>query len=335
MNLSPLGGVHVIVPDQIDDPTAPSGGNAYDRRVFDGLAALGWTVREHPVPVGAALGPVLDTLPDGALVVVDGLLATSVPVDRVGRLRLVVLVHMIFGGPGEREVLAAADAVLTTSEWSRRNVLDTYGLPARVAAPGVEPQPVTPPSATGSRLLCVAAVLPHKGHDVLAEALAMLPDAGWTCLCVGSLERAPDFAAEVRGRAPAGMRFVGPRTGADLDAAYADADLLVLPSRADSYGMVVTEALARGIPVLTTTAQGLPDTLGRAPDGSRPGMLVPPDDPAALAAALRRWLTEPSARDALRASAQLRRTTLTGWPATAKLASDVLSTVAMRESTSR
>ena len=107
-------------------------------------------------------------------------------------------------------------------------MLDTYGLPAFVAAPGVETRPVTPHSAAGDRLLCVAAVLPHKGHDVLAEALAMLPDAGWTCLCVGSLERAPEFAAEVRGRAPAGMRFAGPRTGADLDAAYADADLLVV-----------------------------------------------------------------------------------------------------------
>ncbi|GAA1875804.1 glycosyltransferase family 4 protein [Asanoa iriomotensis] len=277
----------------------------------------------------------LDALPDGALVVVDGLLATGVPVDRVGRLRLVVLAHMVFGVPGEREVLAAADAVITTSEWCKRHLAATYGVPATAAPPGVEPAPVTPPSVAGSRLLCVAAVVPHKGHDVLAGALAALPVGGWSCLCVGSLEREPGFAGEVRRTAPAGMRFAGPLVGADLEAAYADADLLVLPSRADSYGMVVTEALARGIPVLATTAQGLPDTLGRAPDGSRPGMLVPPGDPAALAAALRRWLSEPSARDALRSSALMRRTTLTGWPETATLASDVLSTVAMRESTSR
>ncbi|SNT06697.1 Glycosyltransferase involved in cell wall bisynthesis [Asanoa hainanensis] len=335
MNHSPPGGVQVIVPDDIDNPAFPSGGNAYDRRVLDALVGLGWTVREHLVPVGAPLGPVFDALPDGELVLVDGLLAPGVPVDRVGRLRLVVLAHMVFGAPEERAVLAAADAVLTTSEWCRRHLADAYGVVATAAAPGVEPQPVASPSATGDRLLCVAAVLPHKGQDVLADALAALPDAGWSMRCVGSLDRDPDFAAEVRGRAPAGMRFTGPLVGADLDAAYADTDLLVLPSRADSYGMVVTEALARGIPVLTTTAQGLPDTLGRAPDGSRPGVLVPPGDPGALAAALRRWLTEPSARDALRTSARLRRTTLTGWPVTAKLASDVLSTVAMRESTSR
>ncbi|MDG4823452.1 glycosyltransferase family 4 protein [Asanoa sp. WMMD1127] len=335
MNHSPPGGVHVIVPADIDDPAFPSGGNAYDRRVLDGLATLGWTVREHPVPVGAALGPVLDTLPDGALVVVDGLLAPAVPVERVRRLRLVVLAHMLFGVPGEREVLTAADAVLTTSEWCRREVTRRYGVAATAAPPGVDLGPLAEPSETGERLLCVAALLPHKGQDVLADALALLPAGGWRCLCVGSLERAPEFAAEVRDRAPAGMRFAGPRVGADLDAAYADADLLVLPSRADSYGMVVTEALARGIPVLATTAQGLPETLGRAPDGSRPGMLVPPGDAPALATALRRWLAEPSARAALRASARRRRETLTGWPVTAALASEVLSTVATRESTSR
>jgi len=236
VNLSPPGGVHVIVPDDIDDPAFPSGGNAYDRRVLDGLAALGWTVREHPVPVGAPLGPVLETLPDGAVVVVDGLLAENLPIDRIVRLRLVLLMHMVFGGPGERAAIAAADAVLTTSEWCRRHVADTYGVAATAAPPGVEPQPVTPPGATGGRLLCVAAVLPHKGQDVLADALSRLPDAGWSCRCVGSLDRAPDFAAEVRGRAPAGMRFTGPLVGRDLDAAYADADLLVLPSRTSRHG---------------------------------------------------------------------------------------------------
>ena len=77
-----------------------------------------------------------------------------------------------------------------------------------------------------------------------------------------------------------------------LAAPYAAADALVLATRAESYGMVVTEALARGLPVLATAAGGLPEALGRLPDGRVPGVLVPPDDPAALAAALRRWLTD-------------------------------------------
>ena len=68
----------------------------------------------------------------------------------------------------------------------------------------------------------------------------------------------------------------------------------------------------------------LPDTLGHAPDGSVPGMLVQGDDVEALAVALRRWLTEPALRSRLRASARLRRETLTGWDATARGIANVL-----------
>ena len=92
--------------------------------------------------------------------------------------------------------------------------------------------------------------------------------------------------------------------------------------------MVVTEALARGIPVLATAVTGLPEALGRAPDGSLPGMLVEPGDPAALAGALRRWLGEAGLRRRLRRSAGDRRTTLAGWADTAEHVSRVLRSVA-------
>ena len=104
------------------------------------------------------------------------------------------------------------------------------------------------------------------------------------------------------------VTLVGARSGAALAASYAAADLLVLPSRGETYGMVVTEALARGIPVLATAANGLPEALGRAPDGSRPGLLVPPDDPTSLAGALRRWLAEPDLRRQLRSRPAAPRT---------------------------
>ena len=96
------------------------------------------------------------------------------------------------------------------------------------------------------------------------------------------------------------MRFAGPRTGAELDRAYAAADLLVLASHAETYGMVVTEALARGLPVLAADVGGVTEALGHGEDGTRPGLLVPPGDPAALGAALRRWLGD---ADAARAPA--------------------------------
>ncbi len=331
--------LHVVLPNDIDDAAAPSGGNAYDRQVCRGLAALGWTVREHavrgawpePAPAERAdLARVLASVPDGAVVLLDGLVASAVPdvlVPEAGRLRLVVLVHMPLAHDAEGEALAAARAVVSTSDWTRRRLLDLYALPPdrlHVATPGVDPAPVVPGSDTGSHLLCVAAVTPHKGHDVLVEALATITDLPWTCVCVGTLDRAPDFVAQLRRRSDR-VQFVGPRTGADLDAAYAAADLLVLASRGETYGMVVTEALARGIPVLATAATGIPEALGHAPDGSLPGMLVEPDD---LAGALRRWLGDADLRDRLRRSARGRRTTLTGWTVTAGAVSDVLKGVA-------
>ncbi|MEU2611061.1 glycosyltransferase family 4 protein [Micromonospora sp. NPDC007271] len=328
--------VHVVLPGDIDDPATPSGGNGYDRRVCHELAALGWTVREHPVPGDwprpgtgerAALARVLAALPDGALVLLDGLAAAPVPevlAPHARRLRLVVLVHLPIEDDAEARSLAVAAGVVATSEWTRRRLLDRYPLPAdrvRVATPGADRAALAAGSPDGARLLCVAAVTPLKGHDVLAAALATLADRPWSCDCVGALSRDPGFVDRLRGQlAAAGLadrvRLPGPCTGAALDAAYAAADLLVLPSRRETYGMAVTEALARGVPVLGSDTGGLPEALGRAPDGRRPGLLVPPDDPAALAGALRRWLTDSALRDRLRRAARQRRDTLTGWTVT-------------------
>jgi hypothetical protein len=169
----------------------------------------------------------------------------------------------------------------------------------------------------------VAAVTPVKGHDVLVDALASVADLTWTCVCAGPLDRAPGHVAEVRRRIErAGLtdrvRLVGPLDPAARDAAYAAADLAVAPSRTETYGMAVAEALARGLPLVATTGGALPDTVGHAPDGTRPGLLVPPDDPAALATALRRWFDEPALRAQLRAAATARAATLPTWTATAE-----------------
>jgi glycosyltransferase involved in cell wall biosynthesis len=340
--------VHVVLPNDIDDPATPSGGNTYDRRVCQGLAASGWSVCEHAVRGAwprpgvaerADLARVLAGLPDDAVVLLDGLVASAVPdvlVPQARRLRLVVLVHMPLGDAAEGAALAAAVAVVTTSVWSRGRLLDLYALPAdriHVATPGVDCAPLAPGSDAGSELLCVAAVTPNKGHDLLTQALAAVADLPWSCVCVGSLSRDPGFVDLLRrqtreyGLADR-VRFVGPRTGDGLAAAYAAADLLVLASRGETYGMVVTEALARGIPALATAANGLPEALGRAPDGSLPGMLVAPDDPAALAGALRRWLSDTDLRQQLKRSARGRRTTLMGWAVTAELISKVLNGLA-------
>lgn len=338
--------LHALVPDGFDDPARPSGGNGYDRRICDGLASLGWDVRRHrvaggwPEPSAAArdrLAELVGSLPAGAVLLVDGLLAASAPdvlAAHAARLRLVVLVHMPLAGEGP--ALAAAAAVITTSSWTRQQLLASQPLAAdavHVAPPGVDPAEPAAASVDGQRLLCVAAVVPHKGHDLLVAALGELADLAWQCSCLGPLERDPPFVERLRRVAEAAgiadrLRLLGPRTGSELDRAYRDADVLVLASRIESYGMVLAEALARGLPVIATGVGGVPEALGRAPGGQLPGLLVPPEDPAALAGALRRWLAEPRLRDRLRAAAAGRRATLAGWPVTVARVDAVLAGVA-------
>jgi glycosyltransferase involved in cell wall biosynthesis len=331
--------VHFIVPEGIDDPARPSGGNTYDRRVCRGLVELGWTVHEHPVRGAAGLARTVRGIPDGALVLLDGLIASPAPdvlVPEGRRLRQVVLMHMALGHADEREVLMEATAVITTSEWSRRRLGELYGLPAdrvHVAEPGVDAAGLAPGTAAGDALLCVGSVTPDKGHDVLLSALKTATDLSWRCACVGSLDRAPAFADRVRRRAWEGrlldrVGILGPRTGPELDRAYAAADLIVLPSRAETYGMVVTEALARGLPVLATEVGGVTEALGYGDDGTRPGLLVPPGDPAAFGAALRAWLGDAELRGRLRKAARERRTALRPWAATVSDIAGVLGRVA-------
>jgi glycosyltransferase involved in cell wall biosynthesis len=184
-------------------------------------------------------------------------------------------------------------------------------------------------------MLSVAAVIPGKGHDVLLDALALLPDRHWHCLCVGSLERDPPFVDGLRRRVLAGelagrVRFPGPRTGAELAESYGSADLLVLPSRGETYGMVVTEALARGLPVVAAAVGGVPEALGHGADGTPPGLLVPPDDHAALHEALRAWLEDAELRRRLRTAARERRSSLSPWSKTAAAVADALRAEALR-----
>jgi glycosyltransferase involved in cell wall biosynthesis len=346
--------VHVVVPEAIDDPTRPSGGNAYDRQVCRGLTALGWAVHEYAVPGAwprpdaaghAALARAVRQIPDGAVTLLDGLIASAAPAELVPqarRLRQVVLVHMPLGHrpaddeteairASERAVLSGAAAVVTTSAWTRRRLAELYGPPTdrvHVAEPGVDAAGLAPGTPAGGSLLCVAAVTADKGHDVLLDGLATATDLSWRCVCVGSLDREPAFAAAVRRRARQlddRVRFAGPRTGPELDRAYAAADVLVLASHAETYGMVVAEALARGLPAIVTEVGGVTEALGHGEDDTRPGLLVPPGDPAALGAALRTWLTDAELRGRLRRAARDRRASLRGWPATAEIVAGVLA----------
>ncbi|WP_375136626.1 glycosyltransferase family 4 protein [Streptomyces sp. A244] len=349
--------VHFVLPGGVDDPAAPSGGNAYDRRVCLDLPGFGWQVTKHavggdwPRPGADArteLARTLSGLPDGAAVLLDGLVACGVPeivVPEAERLSMAVLVHLPLGDETgldaavaaeldakERTVLRAVPAVIGTSDWAVRRLVAHHGLPperVHVAAPGADIAPLAPGTDGVSRLLCVAAVTPRKGQHRLVEALAAVRELPWSCVCVGALTQDPEYVAHLRSLiAEHGLEdrleLAGPKSGPALDASYATADLMVLTSYAETYGMAVTEALARGIPVMATDVGGLPEAVGRAPDGGVPGILVPPENPAAIAAELRGWFGEADVRRRLKAAARSRRAALDGWATTAQSLAAVL-----------
>jgi glycosyltransferase involved in cell wall biosynthesis len=342
----------VVLPPGVDDPASPSGGNVYDRELLEGLRRIGRPVRPLVVPgawprpsapARARLAALLAQVPAGFTVLLDGLVACPAPdvmEAHARRLRLVVLVHLPLADEtglepaearardaAERRALAAARRVVATSGATAARVRRLRPGEVTTAVPGARPAAVARPSRTGGRLLCLASVTPRKAQDVLVQALGSLLDLPWTLTCAGPLDRSPDFAAEVLRRA-GGLQdrvtFPGPLAGEQLDACYADADLVVLPSRAEPYGMVVTESLARGLPVVASDVGGIPEALGSAPGGVRPGFLVPAGDPAALAAALRRWLTEPETREVWRVAALHRRTRLPTWDGTARAVASAL-----------
>jgi glycosyltransferase involved in cell wall biosynthesis len=338
--------VHAVVPEGFDDPGQPTGGNIYDQRVCAGLAEAGWDVlvttvaATWPVPgpgARADLARIVSAIPDGETVLIDGLIASPAApqlLPHAGRIRMTVLLHMPLATAldtrhdasaerSERVVLRTATGVVVTSEWTRQQILTRYAIPAHrvhVAQPGVD-RVAAPAQPVRGHLICVGVLGRHKGQDLLVEALAGLAERDWHCVLAGPLDRDPDFVEQLQTRITClgyghRVRLAGVLTGVALSHAYATADLLVAPSRSETYGMAVTEALAHGLPVIAAAVGGLPEALGCTADGTRPGQLVPPGDPAALTAALRDWLDDERHRHRLRAAARQRRSTLRRWEQT-------------------
>ncbi len=325
-------GVELVVPGPLDQRT---GGYIYDRRIVQGLRALGWPVTVHEL---AGRFPLVDDLAIEAarealhaieaLPVIDGL-ALPAFADLALPPAWVALVHhplALETGLGvadaealarlERRLLAAASRVIVTSPQTRRDLAGYDVAAARVGVvlPGTEAAPLARGSGgPGVALLCVASLTPRKGHLVLLEALAGLRDLAWRLTCVGSPDRDPPTATAIRAAVRRlgledRVRLIGEQPEAGLQPFYAATDLFVLASHHEGYGMALAEALARGLPIVSTTAGAIPDTVPAAA-----GILVPPGAPAALAAALRRVLTEPGLRQELAAGARAARSTLPSW----------------------
>jgi len=332
-----------VVPEGVDDPERVSGGNVYDRRVRDGLAAAGWNVTTSEVADADAVAAALAQVPGGGTVLVDGLVAGWAPTavaSAAANVRVVVLAHMVteaFAGADplaaerERRALGRAGHVVATSNWTARELVRRGIVPERrvtVAMPGavefeVE-RALDGPAEHGEpgRLLCVGAVAPHKGQDILLDALGRLDALDWSCTIAGSRAADPDFAERVAATAaPFGsrIRMTGVLGDAELAAAYRSSGVLVAPSRAESFGMAIADARARGLPVIAARVGGIPESV--AGGGA---LLVEPDDAGALADGLQRWMTDPALRARLRAEAAGARARSPRWSTTVERIDRVL-----------
>jgi glycosyltransferase involved in cell wall biosynthesis len=339
-----VSAVHLVVPGTVADPGHPSGGNVYDRELIRALRGRGVPVEEHAVPGAwpdngdlSALGRTMAVVPDDAVVLMDGIIGLAAP-DHLEaarhRVDTVLLVHLPLGlAAGSREVrtaeqraLTAAAGVITTSAWTRHWLLTTYALaPERVhiARPGVQKAPLSCGDSSGGALLCVGAVLPAKGQDVLVAALATVRELSWSCQVVGPLDRDPAFVRRLQSQIRhAGLedriRLAGALPHEAMTWAYQACDLLVLPTRLETYGMALTEALAHGVPAVASDTGGVSEALGGTACFGVPGLLVPPEEPEALAQTLREWLIDARCRQRWRTSAAVRRLQLADWSTTAE-----------------
>lgn len=343
--------VHLIVPGPLDQLT---GGYIYDARMVHGLRAQGWTVTVHslegsfPDPdlqAHEAMASTLAALPDQSLVILDGLAAGGLPEPlhlHRQRLKLIALVHHPLSHetgipPDLRERLAAWEArgleayrgIIVTSRFTAQQLeaIGVSGSQLRVVEPGTDRIPGLrkPSESLGEaqesfppQLLCVASVVPRKGHDILLEALAQLRNHPWECHCVGSLTRNPSFASQVRQQLDAldlteCVHFHGEVSPLDLKGHYGRAHCFVLASHYEGYGMVLSEALAHGLPVVSTRGGAVPFTVP-----SQAALLVPPGNPDALAEALGRVVAPdsgPQLRQKLRVAALQHAATLPSWEA--------------------
>ena len=335
--------LNFIVPG---DPDTKTGGFIYDRRIASELDELDWDVRvigldgQFPAADAAAVNSVKETLSSleaEAVVVMDGLALSSVPElvrEHAQRLNIIGLIHHPLGDESglddrirrfyharENAALSAIHGVVVTSNFTARRLVD-LGLVDRgalddfvqVAKPGVDSAPPAKGSkGAGLHMLCVATVTQRKRHDILLSALAGLSDLDWKLTCVGDYERDDAWASEIfdqvkREKIEDRVSFTGVSSDKALNAAYNKADLFVLASEYEGFGMVFTEALARGVPVVGTTGGAIPGTVP-----AKAGVLVAPGDASALGKALSRLMGDAEKMKLLKSNALEVRENLETW----------------------
>ncbi len=318
-----------VVPGRLDQLT---GGYLYDRHVIDGLRSRGHTVKVIEL-VADNRERALDDVAEGTTTVIDGLALPDLEAAVIShwrRLRLVALVHHPLAvetglSRAAADHLARLEAaalqhcrgIVCPSARTAAGV-EAHGIPAErifVIPPGtaMPDRPLRSRRGPVRSLLCVASVIPRKGHQVLVAALARMRDLDWHLMCIGSLDRDPRTARSIRqmiSAARLGRRITlaGEQPPRMVMCAYRAADLFVLPSLHEGYGMAFAEAMAHGLPIIATAAGAIPETVPR-----EAGLLVPAGDASALARVLRRVIAEPTLAAGLAAGSRAAGARLPDW----------------------
>ncbi|MBO0763872.1 MAG: glycosyltransferase, partial [Hyphomicrobiaceae bacterium] len=272
------------------DITLRTGGYIYDRRVLALLPAAGVRAEHLPLPGGypsptpddlAATARAFSDLPPDTVLLVDGLAYGAMPPDVISQARcpIVALVHhplcLEAGLPVERQVdlnasesaaLALASHVIVTSPTTARTLTAEFSVPAEkitVAEPGTDKAGRVRPRHPiqmrhGPRLLAAGSIVPRKGYDILVRALARLCHLDWHLTIAGDPDRSPETAAALEAQIRrSGLRdrieLAGVVDTHTLAKLYRQADVFVTASLYEGYGMVLSEALARGLPIVATT----------------------------------------------------------------------------------
>ncbi len=354
--------VTLVYPGDLNTRT---GGYLYDKKIVEGLRSSSgntgkWQVSlvslngDYPFPSDAhltAANAAFAAIADNSLVVVDGLAYSVMPdvvAQHAKRLRLIALIHhplALETGLSdtqsqaleqlETEALKHAHHIITTSVLTA-NSLSTYGVPAsKVTAvlPGTDSAPLAMQQKTADfNLLCVATLTPRKAHNVLFDALATLTELPWHFYCVGSPDRdVPTAQALLAQRTALGLEeritFIGELDDTELESYYHQANLFVLSSYHEGYGMVLSEAIARGLPIVCSNAGAMPFTV---PDGA--GLLVPPGNAQELSAALKIFMTDATLREQLIKTAVKARDHLPDWQSAADSFATVLVNISKETS---
>jgi glycosyltransferase involved in cell wall biosynthesis len=333
------------------DIALPTGGYRYDRRVLSLLPAFGIEATHLPLP-GSFPNPADGDLAEtarllaspraGTLLLIDGLAYGAMPADLIARLehRVVALVHhplcLEAGVPPHRKAelraletaaLAAARHVVVTSPATARTLVTGFAVPQAkitVAEPGTDPASRATGTGQPLQLLAVGSIVPRKAYDLLVRALAPLAELDWRLTIVGPYDRSEEALLAVR-RAIADtglagrITLAGPAEASQLDAYYAGADLFLMPSLYEGYGMVLGEAMARGLPIVCTTGGAAAET---APDSA--AVKVPPGDAGALTSAIHRLLENADLRRRMADAAWIAGQSLPRWEQTAQRIAEAL-----------